>query len=104
MADLDEISMMLGEIKSDLRHALRWFEEHENKDQERYEQLVKRIEIHNGVEARVTQVEDTVKEHGPVIEQVRRVKWLGAVTATIVITLSGVASSLSGLFQDWYYR
>jgi hypothetical protein len=104
MADLDEISMMLGEIKSDLRHALRWFDEHENKDQERYEQLVKRIEIHNGVEARVTQVEDTVKEHKPVIEQVKRVRWLGAVTATIVITLSGIASSVGGFIQDWYYR
>jgi hypothetical protein len=104
MADLDEISMTLGEIRSDLRHALRWFDEHERKDQERFEELAKRIEIHNGVTSRVIQIEDTIKEHKPVIEQVKRVRWLGAVTATIVITLSGIASSVGGFIQDWYYR
>jgi hypothetical protein len=104
MADLDEISMMLGEIRSDLKHALVWFNEHENKDQERFEKLSERIAVHNGVKARVDQMESILGEHKPVIEQVKRVRWLGAVTATIVITLSGIASSVGGFIQDWYYR
>lgn len=104
MADLDEISMMLGEIKSDLRHALKWFDEHEDKDQERFEKLAERIEVHNGVKLRVDRMESTIKEHQPVIEQVRRVKWLGAATATVVITLSGIAGNLSSFFGDWFYR
>jgi hypothetical protein len=103
MADLDEISMMLGEIKSDLRYALRWFEEHENKDQERFEQLAKRIEIHNGVAARVSQVEDTIKEHKPVIEQVKRVRWLGAATIAVLVTLTTIANSLGSLIQNWWF-
>jgi hypothetical protein len=103
MADLDEISMMLGEIKSDLRHALRWFEEHENKDQERFEQLAKRIEVHNGVKERVFQMESVLKKHEPVIEHVKRLRWLGGVTVAIVVFLSGIAGNVGGIFLDWFY-
>jgi hypothetical protein len=103
MADLDEISMMLGEIKSDLRYALRWFEEHENKDQDRFEQLAKRIEVHNGVKERVFQMESTLKEHIPVIEHVKRLRWLGGVAVAVVVTLSGVAGNIGSLVLDWFY-
>jgi hypothetical protein len=102
MADLDEISMMLGEIKADLRHALRWFDEHEKRDQDRFEQLSEQIEVHNVV-SRVSEIEVIIEEHKPVIEQVKRVKWLGAMTAAALITITTIANGFGALIQNWWF-
>lgn len=102
MADLDEMSMMLGEIRSDLRYALKWFDDHENKDQDRFEKLSARIEATNGMKERVNWIEATVKKHDPVIGHVKRLRWLSGVTVAIVITVSSVAGNISSYVLEWF--
>ena len=75
---LDEISLTLGEIRSDLKYQRQWLDDHEEADQSRFEQLAVKIEKANGYNYRILAVEDHVKQFLPVIESTRRVKWLFA--------------------------
>lgn len=102
MADLDQISMMLGEIRSDVKHALQWLDAHEDADQERFEKLSERIAANNGYKEQINIIETTLNEHKPVIEQVRRVKWLGTITAAFVIAASALGANLISIFQGWF--
>lgn len=94
MADLDEISWMLGEIKSDLRHALKWFEEHEAKDQERFEKLTVRIDAGNHVRTRVDQVERDLQAARPILDGITKAKW-------VVIGVMISVGAIGGAFGGW---
>jgi hypothetical protein len=47
MANLDEISVMLGGLQADMRSAKEWFEKHEEADQRRFEALAAKIDQNN---------------------------------------------------------
>lgn len=94
MADLDEISMTLGEIKSDLKHAIKWFDEHEQKDQERFEKLTQRIDAGNHVRTRIEQVERDLQAAKPILEGITRAKW-------IVIGVMVTVGAIGGAFGGW---
>ena len=110
MADLDEISMLLGEIKSDIKHiqgdvkqVLVWQEGHEEADQHRFKELADRITVNNGYRFRIEALEDTAELHKPVIEHVKRLRWAAAVFGTIIVTLAGIAPSAWALAKDWLF-
>lgn len=85
MADLDEISMMLGEISSDIKHALEWQKNHELADEDRFQKLTQRIDINNGYRFRLEALEDVTAIHKPIVESFQRIKWLwGLATAVFV--------------------
>lgn len=83
MADLDEMSTNIGEIRADIRHMLKWFDQHEDRDQERFEKLGVRIDAANGYRGRIQTLEATVAEHKPVVEGLQRIKWLWGIVAAL---------------------
>jgi hypothetical protein len=100
VANLDEISLMIGELRSDMRHALTWFDKHEEKDQERYDQLALRLD-HLGIPlTRLQQIERDLAAAVPIIEGVRRLRWIAAGFIGAVALAGGVAGGLaSTLFK-----
>src|SRR6478609_7018154 len=94
MSDLDQISMMFGEIKSDLRHAIRWFDEHEAEDQQRFELLTARIDAGNHVRSRVEQVERDLEAAKPVLQGITNAKW-------VVIGVMITVGAIGGAFGGW---
>lgn len=91
MADLDEISVMIGEIRADLRHARKWYEEHELRDQERFEKLTARLDINNGYRFRLEALEDIAELHKPVIDSFQRIKWLWGLATAVFVFVATLA-------------
>ena len=44
MADLDQISAMIGGLQTDVRRLVEWTDRHERADQRRFEELAERID------------------------------------------------------------
>jgi hypothetical protein len=95
VANLDEISLMLGEIRSDIKHALMWQREHEDKDQERYDKLAERIDAGNHVRTRVQQVERDLAASLPILEGIRKMRWVAAGFIGAVALAGGVAGGFA---------
>jgi hypothetical protein len=96
VADLDEISMVLGEIRSDVKHAMRWFDEHEAKDQERYDKLAARLDVAdlNRSIVRLELVEAEIRDAKPMIDSFKRAKW---VLAGFIAALGLVGGAIGGV-------
>jgi hypothetical protein len=101
MADLDELSMMIGEIRANTEYAKKWFSEHEHADQRRFDALAKRIDAIHGHSARLETIEATLVEVKPVVEGVRRAKWafVGFVGAMSIVG-GVVGGKVSTTFQS----
>jgi hypothetical protein len=84
VANFDEISMKLGEISSDIKHALAWMKDHELRDQERFDAMTEQINAHE-----------------PVIVEVKRFKWVVTGLAAFVALMVNAAASMLGLWRDW---
>lgn len=95
MADLDEISMVLGEIRSDIRHVVRWSEEHERADECRFVALAERLDAITVNLPRLEKVENDVEEIKPVIEHVKRAKWIAAGAFGVLSVIGGFISSFA---------
>jgi hypothetical protein len=104
MADLDELSMMIGEIRANTEFAKRWFSEHEHADQRRFDALAKRIDAIHGHGARIEMIEAQLVETKPVIEGVRRAKWafvgfVGAMSIAGGVVGGKVSSAFQSMFK-----
>jgi hypothetical protein len=102
VADLDEISVMIGEIRADMRHALKWFDEHEKRDQDRYELLVDRIDNSSGFGARITKCEDDLIIAMPIVQGVKRVKWVIAGFVAAIGLVGGAVGSVASAALKWF--
>jgi hypothetical protein len=102
MADLDEISVMIGEIRSDVKHSLRWFDEHEKKDQERYDALAKRIDSGAIAVARIERVEDDIIVIKPVVADVKKLKWVAAGFVMALGLAGGAVGSIATNAMKWF--
>lgn len=89
MADLDEMSAMIGEIRADMRHAMKWFDEHEKADQRRFAALAERLDAADFVrtKVRIDMVEQNISQIMPVVEGVSKAKWaaIGFVAAVSLV-------------------
>lgn len=102
MADLDEISMMLGEIKSDLRYALKWFDEHEARDQDRYDKLAAQIAVTAAFAPRMDRVEVDIAASKPVIESIKKMKWVAAGFVGAIALAGGVVGGVATSVLKWF--
>lgn len=102
MADLDEISMMLGEIRSDLKNAAALFSSHEYATRERFVQLATRLDVLASGIHRLEHVETTVKKLEPVVESVTRLKWLAAGFIACLSLAGGVLGSIASQTWKWF--
>ena len=93
MADLDEISMLLGEIRSDMKHVLNWQVEHERADQTRFEELSSRMTVNNGYRFRLESLEDTLENFKPIMAHLTNAKWL-AIGA--LVTIGAIGGAIGG--------
>jgi rhamnose utilization protein RhaD (predicted bifunctional aldolase and dehydrogenase) len=114
MADLDEISLMLGEIRSSVKHgaeqmvrAVEWMEKHEARDQERFEMLANKIASIPDHTPRIKDIELTLE---PVVEhiegqKIREYKLAGAlvVIGGAVSLIGTVLFTLGGKVMDAFY-
>jgi hypothetical protein len=96
VADLDEISCLLGEIRSDVKHAVKWFDEHEARDQERFEAITARLDAADLTRSivRLELVESEIRSAMPVIEGVKKARW---VLAGFVAALGLVGGAIGGV-------
>jgi hypothetical protein len=96
VANLDEISLMIGEIRSDVKHAVKWFDEHEARDQERFEKLTERLDSADMTRAivRLELCEAEIRDAMPVLASVRKAKW---VLAGFVAALGLVGGAIGGV-------
>ena len=104
MADLDEISLMLGEIRADTRHALKWFDEHEKKDQERYDKLAERLDAADLTRSivRLELVETEIRNAMPVIEGVRKARWVLAGFVAALGLIGGAIGGVATNAMKWF--
>jgi hypothetical protein len=104
VADLDEISLMIGEIRSDMRHAVRWFDEHEKKDQERYDGIVARLDEAQIARSlvRMELIENEIKQTKPVIEGLKKAKWVLAGFIAAIGLVGGAVGSIATNALKWF--
>lgn len=76
MANLDEMSVMLGEIRSDLKHVLNWQKDHEIADQQRFEALAVRIDKNNGHAGRIDALEIRATKVEVVADNIKKAGWM----------------------------
>lgn len=79
MADLDQISSMIGGLQADMRQAKQWFDRHEDADQRRFEALAAKI--------------DALESHR---DQVKGGWWVLSVIGTVAGALGGFATKWIG--------
>lgn len=106
MANLDEISLMLGEIRASVKHgaeqmtrAVEWMEKHEEQDQKRFELLADKIKEIANHEPRITEIEAVLVPIQAHIEgqKVREYKLAGGMV--VIGGLVSVAGTI--LFALW---
>jgi hypothetical protein len=104
MANLDELSVTLGEIRSDVKHVLRWQDEHEEADQRRFAALAQRLDSADIVRAQVRMdlIEAEVLAAKPVIEGVRKARWalMGFILAVSLV--GGSLGSVAMTTLKWF--
>lgn len=101
MADLHEISMLLGEIRSDVKNANRWFIEHEKNDERRFQDLALRIDHANGFRGRIETLELHVESTKPMLENFRRIKWVAAGFVAAITLVGGAVGGLAATVLKW---
>ena len=99
---LDEISLLLGEIRSDIKHTNEWFEKHEERDQQRFEALAIRIDRANGFGGRISSVEESVARFAPVAENMVRAKWMLAGFLMCIAIIGGTIGGVSSQVLKWF--
>jgi hypothetical protein len=108
MTDLDELSMMLGEIKSDLKYARKWFDEHEKNDQRRFEELAARmdatalLDADNNYKSRIEAIEVHVLTAKPVIEHIKKLRWIAAGFVMAIAILGGAGAGVATTAFKWF--
>jgi hypothetical protein len=104
VADLDEISCLLGEIRSDVKHAVKWFDEHEARDQERFEKLTERLDDADFTRSivRLELVESEIRSAMPVIEGIRKARWIAAGFVAAIGLAGGVAGGVATNVLKWF--
>jgi hypothetical protein len=114
MADLDEISLMLGEIRASVKHgaeqmvrAVEWMEKHEVRDQQRFELLANKIAAIPDHAPRIKDIEITLE---PIVEhiegqKVREYKIAGAmvVIGALVSLIGTIVFAIGGKVLAAFY-
>ena len=101
MTKLDDLSLMLGELKSDARHVVKWCEEHEEKDAERFQVITEQLSAIAVPLQKLSILEHDIEKAKPVIEFVHKAKWiLGGVLALLSV-LGGAASGIAAQALKW---
>lgn len=100
MADLDEMSMMLGEIRAGVAHAVAWMEKHEKADQDRFDRLACRLDAMTGHADRLLVIEEQIAPLQVQSEKIKRweQRGIGAV-AVIGVISSGVSAVVA---SSWH--
>lgn len=99
MADLDEMSLMLGRIDANMQNAVAWMDKHEKKDQERFDMLADRLDAMAGHQTRIEAVEMEIVPIKAHIElaKIREYKLAGA-----LVVIGGMVSLVGTvLFALW---
>lgn len=101
MADLDEISLMLGNIQADVRHTAVWIEKYEKLDKDRSEKIFNRLDVLSEFANRVEILEQEflpLKAHFE-LAKIREYKLAGAIVV-IGGLVSVVGTVLFGLWRN----
>jgi hypothetical protein len=104
VANLDEISLMIGEIRSDVKHAVKWFDEHEARDQERFEKLTERLDVADITRAivRLELCEAEIRDAMPVVQGIRKARWMLAGFVAAIGLAGGVAGGVATNILKWF--
>jgi hypothetical protein len=105
MAQLDDISMMLGKITSDLGHVTKWCEEHEERDEKRYDQLrsdIKSIAVPLAPLARVEGLEGQMADVIIVTAKWKKIAWMSRGFIAALVLLGGTAGGLATQLLKWF--
>lgn len=86
---------MLGEIRSDLKHTMSWQEQHEERDQARFDALSMQLANLSPTVIRIDKIEGRIDGIEPVIENVKRAKWIATGVAAGLAVVGGMIGSLS---------
>jgi hypothetical protein len=102
MANLDEISLILGELRSDVKHIRVWTREHEERDEARFKILADKITQINGHGTRLAVVEDKIVVFEPAIESFKKLKWIAAGFAAAISLVGGAAAGVAAQALKWF--
>jgi hypothetical protein len=104
VANLDEMSLVLGEIRSDVKHAVKWFDEHEQRDQERFEKLTERLDDADFARSivRLELCEAEIRNAMPVIQGIRKARWMLAGFIAAIGLAGGVAGGVATNMLKWF--
>lgn len=94
MSELSDISVMLGEVRGDMRSALKWFDNHEARDQDRFEKLADRIDMLGRSLTKLQDAEKVIKKIEPVVDSLQKMKWTTTGFLAGVGVLGGVVGSI----------
>jgi hypothetical protein len=107
MADLDEISLMLGDIRASLRHGTERFERKEKLDKEWYTDIVRRLDDLADLKPRIESVEGALTPLARHVEEqkIREYKLAGAlvVIGGVVSLIGTVLFTLGGKVMNALY-
>lgn len=102
MANLDDLSVMIGEIRSDIKHVLRWQQQHEVADQERFEQLADRIDANNGYGPKIIALEGRTAEVEVVVASVKKIGWMGKGFLLALSLVGGATGAWALQIAKWF--
>jgi hypothetical protein len=86
--------MMLGGMGADLRHLVRWCDEHERADQCRFDALADRLDIITAALPRIEKLEKVVEKIEPTVESIRNAKLVAAGFTAAIGLIGGVFGGL----------
>ena len=102
VANLNEISMLLGELRSDAKHIVRWAEEHEERDTERFQVLTEQLSAIAVPLQRLSILERELATAKPAIEFLNKAKWIVAGGLAVLAIMGGAASGLAAQALKWF--
>jgi hypothetical protein len=96
--------MLLGEIRSDVKHAVKWFDEHEARDQERFEAITERLDAADIARSRVRieLIEAEIKAAKPVIDGLKKARWVIAGFVAAIGLIGGAVGSVASAALKWF--
>lgn len=101
MADLDDISVMIGELRADVKNILRWTSAHEQADERRFQVLSDRIESQTGVALRIDALEVKTADSEEVVEQVKRAVTFSRGFLLAISLIGGVFGAAALQLSKW---
>jgi len=102
MADLDEMSLILGEIRGDVKHMLTWQSDHEVNDQRRFDSLTQRINSYRGHDDRILNLEADSESMLVITGNLTKMGWMSRGFVLALSLIGGASGAMALHVVKWF--